>query len=115
MAASGVASVTYGQVENIFVSGKAEDLAIECLRVTLIGADTDFTIYCNHRTQSNIHTVAVRQALLVQVTPSNAAAYAEDVAKAAGIISKTTYTGDTVTVSGAATGIYDVLIIGRTP
>lgn len=108
-----ITAVAHAQVKNLFASTKAEDLAIECLRVTLDGAAA--TIYCNHLTKSSINTVAVRTALLVIATPSNAAAYAEDALKAGAVISKTTFTGDTITLHGITTGVYDVLIIGRTP
>lgn len=106
-----ITAVAHAQVKNLFASTKAEDLVLECLRVTLDGAAA--TIYCNHLTKSSINTVAVRQALLVLASASNSVAYAEDVAKPGPVISTTTFTNDTITLNGVTTGVYDVLIIGR--
>jgi len=106
-----ITNVAHQQIQNIFASTKAEDLAIDLLRVTLDGASA--TIYCNHANKGSINTVAVKQALLCVATPSNAAAYAEDALKAGAVISTTTFTNDTVTLHGITEGVYDLLIIGR--
>lgn len=106
-----ITNVAHQQIQNMFASTKAENLAIDLLRVTLDGASA--MIYCNHATKGSINTVAVRQALLCLATPSNEAAYAETARKAGAVISTTTYTNDTVTLHGITTGVYDLLIIGR--
>lgn len=105
-----ITAIAHAQIKNLFASTKVEDLAIECLRVTLDGAAA--TVYCNHVNKGSVNTVAVKQALLVISTPANSTAYAEDVLKAGAVISKTTFTGDTITLHGVTAGVYDVLIIG---
>ena len=111
--AEAITGVGHGQLTNRFASTGAEDLAIECLYVTM-GATTA-VIYCNKANKGGIHTKAVRQALSVMVTPASSSAAAENVAQCGAVISKTTYTGDTVTIHGVDTEVYHVLIIGRTP
>lgn len=110
--ASTIAAVANNQIQNMFSSTKAEDFAIDCVRVTLSGEENT-VLYCNHIAQSSIDTVSVREALLVIATASNSVAYAENVAQAGAIITTTSFTGDTITVYGKDGGIYDVLIIGR--
>ena len=109
-----ITSIGHTQPVNNFASTDAENLAFELLNVTLDGADA--VIYCNHVNKGTINTKAIRQAVAVMVTPTNGAAWTAGTGVLMGgaVISKTTYTGDTVTISGVTTGTFDVLIIGRT-
>jgi hypothetical protein len=110
--ATTIVQAAHAQMKNLFASTGAEDLAVECLRVTLGAASG--TIYCNHKTKGSINTKAVRQALLCLASASNSTAYAENVAQPGPVISTTTFVNDTITLNGVTSGQYDVLIIGRT-